>query len=676
MLRALRLLAATALAIGPAVLPAVSAAAAGLTFTTSTVEFYFSGDAGTAFECQLDSGSVSPCSSPASYSGVANGSHVFKVRPVASDGVAGDFQVINFTVAVPVAKPSASPKPSPSASPTASASPTSSPQSTATATSSPAASPTPSQAAGQSGQVKPTDSPSAGQAESSPEATATPAESTPVETEVAESPVAEPSESAAPTPDAAIGEPYDPNGTPAARAATVQSVTTGVVVAATMAAAAAAAASASAAAGASSASGGRGASGGSGGSGSGGSSSSDTSVPDFEQLDLAQDGLILQHRGLGDAWALGVPAWFGWLDKRSHRTVERVAPFSPLLAKVFNDGSYLRAMLGVFSLVPSLIALIFGFNPGWATLLTIVVLGIFDATAGLLGGVVFVSAFAVTAADLADLSGSGLLRVVSGLLLIAIAPGIVATTFRGIRRAHTTGFALIWERLIDLALTPFMAGWTVANLVGGLNALAGVNLEISTHATQFGFAVAIAMAGRVLFEEAAARWFPERLNAINPDEIDDPSILQRSVSLALKFVVWMLLAGALLGFSWQVWVGAALTILPSIAGWFSHRFPNFPWLWRILPQGLPALFVSLAVGALTAQLVKQAVGDVPALAAWTSLIIPLPLLALSVAGMFARHGNVDAEGVEEERFSKRHAWIYRVGGVVVFVAVLRLAGLI
>jgi hypothetical protein len=370
-----------------------------------------------------------------------------------------------------------------------------------------------------------------------------------------------------------------------------------------------------------------------------------------------------------------------------------VAPFSPLLAKVLNDGSYLRAIAGVFSLLAPLAALLMGATqigahatlstgqvsllppPIWA-MLGISLLGVLDASAGLLATLVFVLGslawMPIATGHLASISD---VRLLSGVMLIGIAPGIAATTFRSIRRAHVTDFSLVWERLIDIAVVPFMAGWSVSGMVSGLPALAGLNIDLANNATAFGIAVAMVMALRVLLEEAAARWFPARLNAINPDEIEEPGVTQRSLSLAIKFGVWMLIAGALMGLSWQVWAGAALAIFPAVIGWFSDRFPNVAWLWRILPQGLPALLLNLGLGMVSAWAVKVVVGDVPALAAWSSLIIPIPLLVISVAGMFGRHGVTMPDGAEEPRFAQRSVWIYRLGGVAVFIAVLKLAGI-
>jgi len=55
----------------------------GLSGTTkqNNAAFYFSSyEAGSTFECSLDSETFSACSSPKKYTGLANGTHAFSVR--------------------------------------------------------------------------------------------------------------------------------------------------------------------------------------------------------------------------------------------------------------------------------------------------------------------------------------------------------------------------------------------------------------------------------------------------------------------------------------------------------------------------------------------------------------------------------------------------------------------
>jgi hypothetical protein len=67
---------------------AVSSGPAGLTNSRSAT-FVFSADEPSSFHCQLDGGSFLPCSSPASYQGLADGPHAFAVRPTDALGNTG-----------------------------------------------------------------------------------------------------------------------------------------------------------------------------------------------------------------------------------------------------------------------------------------------------------------------------------------------------------------------------------------------------------------------------------------------------------------------------------------------------------------------------------------------------------------------------------------------------------
>ena len=212
----------------------------------------------------------------------------------------------------------------------------------------------------------------------------------------------------------------------------------------------------------------------------------------------------------------------------------------------------------------------------------------------------------------------------------------------------------------------------MAAMISTLPSLAGFTLAVANHVNDFALAIAAAAIIRVALEEFTARYYPARLNRINPDEIPDSPLSQKAFALAVKFGIWVFLGNALIGPSWQVWVGSFLFLAPAILSWFADRFPNSPFLWRILPSGVPGLALSLGIAALTTSLVGAALGANPSLAAWSFVILPLPLLALSILGLFGRHGATE----DEEKPAKRFTWLYRIGGVVMLVVTLKLAGVI
>jgi hypothetical protein len=167
--------------------------------------------------------------------------------------------------------------------------------------------------------------------------------------------------------------------------------------------------------------------------------------------------------------------------------------------------------------------------------------------------------------------------------------------------------------------------------------------------------------------------FPERLDRLHPTQVPATYSAHRYIALLARIAIFIFVTAALMGNAWQVWVGSVLFALPTALGWFSHRWPNSPRLWRILPQGIPGLALVLIVAQATSLFINWQFGASTELALWTFVLLPIPLLALGVLGMFGREGN---EG--EIRFIKREnlVWAYRLGGVVMLVLTLKLAGVI
>jgi hypothetical protein len=119
--------------------------------------------------------------------------------------------------------------------------------------------------------------------------------------------------------------------------------------------------------------------------------------------------------------------------------------------------------------------------------------------------------------------------------------------------------------------------------------------------------------------------------------------------------------------------GSALFVLPTVIGWFVDRFPNYPWLWRILPTGVPGLAFTLVVASATTSLVGSWFGASPDLVLWSFALLPIPLLGLSILQMLGRHGEPDeVRWIQRPRF----VWLYRIGGVVMLFVTMNLAGVI
>jgi Bacterial Ig-like domain/Chitobiase/beta-hexosaminidase C-terminal domain len=81
----------------PPAAPTISAHPADPTNSTSA-SFSFSGEAGATFECQLDGGAFTGCSSPRAYSSLAQGSHTFHVRQTDTAGNTGSNATFTWAI--------------------------------------------------------------------------------------------------------------------------------------------------------------------------------------------------------------------------------------------------------------------------------------------------------------------------------------------------------------------------------------------------------------------------------------------------------------------------------------------------------------------------------------------------------------------------------------------------
>jgi hypothetical protein len=459
-------------------------------------------------------------------------------------------------------------------------------------------------------------------------------------------------------------QPFDPLGSPEAIAA----LTSTLANVAAMAGAIAAAAAAGAAAGGS-----RGGSGGgsSGGSGEGGS---------IATIDAAHEKYKNRRRSRADRWKIWKKKWLNFIEKPTIKLAVRSARFSPLFSKIVVDGAYLRASLGSFSLLPTLFGAVVAVwsalsnttdvaPPQWQWLIVIAVLGIFDAFAGFVSTTLFV----VTTLLMHGAIPIEDVRLLLGVVIVGYGPALLANAFRAFRKEPEPGDFYWWERLVDFAVLPFIGGWVTASMIATLPALAGTTLVIENHTNDFALAVAAAIMLRVILEEAVARFFPQRLDTLHPTDVDETDPPQKWISVAFRLAVFIFVTAALMGNVWQVWVGSALFILPTIIGFYSDRFRNFPWIWRLLPTGIPGLAFTLLVASATTWVVGTWFGTSPDLALWSFALLPIPMLVLAVLAMLGREGNEnEIRWIQRPQFK----WLYRIGGVVMLLVTMNLAGVI
>ena len=402
---------------------------------------------------------------------------------------------------------------------------------------------------------------------------------------------------------------------------------------------------------------------------------------DYEESEDSEDLASVGAGGLAlikrkDGWGDRSKTWrfkrtdsvdLGW-----RRFAESISSFSPLAARTFGDGSYLRAMVGSLSTLLYPIALGLGvyalidsdrqaLPPATWIVIAIALLGTIDAAAGLLASAIFVTGV--------TLSGNIFSReevlTVAGLSIIFFAPALLASAIRPIRRL-ISGDDDRWERITDYALVGLLSFWSLEKIVGALNGLSGLKLPISADARQIAFIVAIAITLRVIMEDLATYAYPVRLEKVSPD-YKDPSTFQQVISLEFKTFVFITLAIPFVGFNIQLALGTFFFLLPSILGLtVGDKYPKLPVIGRILPKGALKIVAMVFIGSIFANWVEGLFETPEDFIPWSFALLAIPGLFLKFAGDFSQKPTNDWRRTDFGRT------VYRVGGIAIYILIVQM----
>ena len=379
----------------------------------------------------------------------------------------------------------------------------------------------------------------------------------------------------------------------------------------------------------------------------------------------------------GDASALHKAPGTAFVDEMSYVGIRAVGPRSPLLARALADGGPIRAMLGSLSLLLpiaamalAIIAAIVGDGiaqpPMLALMIPLMLIGILDGLAGLLGSLTFMIAVAAMG-GIVDWSS---VRTLIGVALLVAGPGLIAGTFRDIRRPVGGGSMQTWERLTDLIVVPLVGAWTTLNIVEALPALGGSAFPIAQDAWILAALVLVGLIAKVALEFAAAKWFPERLATVVPKSMPQPGAAQQITSSLLRTGLFLFVSAAFVGNVWQLWVAAALFLIPNLLALLAERFPNSARLWSLSPGSVLKLAVILVLSWVISTVTLAAFGDSAEFAQMAFLLLAIPGFLLSLIALF---GRAPDPGQEPWQYRPSMTWVYRVGGVLVLALTVWLA---
>ncbi|MGI5245928.1 MBG domain-containing protein [Dactylosporangium sp. CA-139066] len=342
------------------------------------------------------------------------------------------------------------------------------------------------------------------------------------------------------------------------------------------------------------------------------------------------------------------------LDRLSMDLPQRVAPFSPLLARILSDGSYVRSMLGAAwwampaaGAVLGAVAAVRSHGaplPPAALMLALVVLGIMDAFAGLAAAAVFAAVVAATG----GVHSADTLRLLLGVCAMWFAIALLAGVVRPFRRPPPERALDWWTRGGDVLIASLTGGWAVQKGVGALSGLAGHKLPIAASANHIALAALTAIAARIALETLASWAYPQRLGEVRPEKLPKPGKVQRLSAIGLRTVLFVLVSVAFLGAPWQLWAGVVLFVVPQVLSVYEDVFPNQPKLFRVLPKRLVKTVFMMLVGTLASLALAHLIKDPQSRIVNGFVLLTLPGLVFSLIELFGREGETKSQSWPRE----------------------------
>lgn len=352
--------------------------------------------------------------------------------------------------------------------------------------------------------------------------------------------------------------------------------------------------------------------------------------------------------------------------------VTSISRHLPLMARTLADGTYLRAMFG--SLAPLIVlpgvalGLIAAFDTSGQALpptlwivLAIIALANLDAFAGFVAGLVFTFGVAISG----NLSSRDEILTVAGLYIIFYAPALLASAIRPLRRLASDRDDA-WERVTDYALGLLLSGWTMSKLIGGLNALAGVQLLITFHAKEIAWWTAVFVLVRLILEDFASYSYPQRIAAVS-GEFKSQDTIHKIISLELKIFIFVELAMPFVGFNIKLLLGTILMAAPTIIGLtIGKKLPKTSILYRLLPTGAFKIVAMVFIGTIAASFIQGLFANPRTFLEWAFVVLAIPGLILSILGKMVK------EPENDWKQTPMGNAVYRVLGIIVFLLLIQI----
>ncbi|MSX76853.1 MAG: hypothetical protein F2738_02310, partial [Actinobacteria bacterium] len=342
----------------------------------------------------------------------------------------------------------------------------------------------------------------------------------------------------------------------------------------------------------------------------------------------------------------------------------KLARFSPMVGRVFTDGTYLRSLLGLTWIIMPVLGIIGGigsamstdFNavmPSFAWLILIVVIGTFDALAGFLAA----STFGLLIVLGGGINSADSIRGLLGIWVFSFAVPMLASASRPFRRKDAVGIAGMWDRTADFVMIVLFGAWAAGSMFGALPGLTGFRPSYAGDVSRIQIIVLIVLIARYVLENVSVILTPGRMLELSHAELPDPSGAQVLISALFRTASFTFVAVVFIGNNWALWTGAALYLLPKLVTIVDDNLPNSEALHRYLPRGILKVTFMMLVARWWGQLLTSNIDDAEKMLTFGFVFLGLPGFITTVLGWFGRSSSQPW----------KQNWFTRIGGLILLV---------
>ena len=411
--------------------------------------------------------------------------------------------------------------------------------------------------------------------------------------------------------------------------------------------------------------------------GSSSSQSSRSESPDAPELLRARKERRFAHANrFGSVFLGSVISMDRWVffTKKLPALIRRIGKFSSTAATSIGDADYLRAVMGMFSLLIYPFAILIGvfesnqssdgslLIPGMLWLIAALILGCFDSLAGAISVMTYILLATVNLNNGSRFTWE-YFATFGMLFVITTGPGLFAGALRRFDGVHTHRSGK-WERFVDYALSPIVTAWVVWKGLELIQAVSGAKFSANANDIKFVAAIVfVCIFLRYFLEGYVAKHFADRINEIVAESVPIEKRQKIRVhifkAIGISVIAYVLLVKVSeLTDSNTIWGLSFLLLLPALA--LAVGIKPVDKISKFNVIGTPRLAILLCAGLILVVIPNDNVGQFMAIAF-------TPILYFSLMEALAESHLKTPAYFYQERSGR---FMYRLSSLLLYILIL------